>query len=138
MADCVTRSMGIGYPGGSLLLLGLVFASLAAWHRTLGTISVDSVREPRAELFYWITTTFSQTLGTALGDWTADASTFGYLGAAAIFGTILAVLAGLYFWTRVSHVFRRTDLDSAPAGWTPSRRGFQTLDLHLSPKLGPA
>lgn len=105
MADYATRSMGIGYPGGSLLLLGLVLISLATWHRTLGTISVDSVREPRAELFYWITITFSQTLGTALGDWTADANRFGYLGAAAIFGTMLAVLGGLYFWTRVSHVF---------------------------------
>ncbi len=105
MADYATRSMGIGYPGGSLLLFGLVLASLAAWYRTLGTISVDSVHEPRAELFYWVTITFSQTLGTALGDWTADLPGLGYLGAAAIFGSMLAVLAALYFWTRVSRVF---------------------------------
>lgn len=105
MADYATRSIGIGYPGGSLLLFGLVLASLAAWYRTLGTISVDSVHEPRAELFYWITITFSQTLGTALGDWTADLPGMGYLGAAAIFGTMLAMLAALYFWTRVSRVF---------------------------------
>lgn len=105
MADYATRSMGIGYPGGSLLLLGLVLASLAAWHSALGTISIDSVHEPRAERFYWITITLSQTLGTALGDWTADSNGLGYLGAAAVFGTMLAVVAGLYFWTKVSHVF---------------------------------
>lgn len=104
MADYATRSMGIGYAGGSALLFALVLASLAAWHRTLGTISVDSVREPKAETFYWLTITFSQTLGTALGDWTA-ATGLGYLGAAGIFVALLAVLAVLYFRTRVSRVF---------------------------------
>lgn len=104
MADYATRSLGIGYTGGSLLLLGLVLSSLYAWHRSLGTISVESVHEPRAETFYWITITFSQTLGTALGDWTADTGGLGYLGAAAIFGAMLAVLAGLYFLTRTSRV----------------------------------
>lgn len=105
MADFATRSLGIGYTGGSALLLGCVLASLFAWYRTLGSISVDTVREPKAELFYWLTITFSQTLGTALGDWTADTGGLGYLGAAAIFGAMLAVLAGLYFWTKTSRVF---------------------------------
>ena len=105
MADFATRSLGIGYTGGSALLLGCVLASLFAWYRTLGAISVDTVREPKAELFYWLTITFSQTLGTALGDWTADTGGLGYLGAAAIFGAMLAILAGFYFWTKASRVF---------------------------------
>ena len=104
MADFATRSLGIGYTGGSALLLGCVLASLFAWYRTLGSVSVDTVRESKAELFYWLTITFSQTLGTALGDWTADTGGLGYLGAAAIFGAMLAVLAGLYFWTKASRV----------------------------------
>jgi len=104
MADFATRSLGIGYPGGSLLLLGCVLASLYAWHRTLGTISVNSVVSPREETFYWVTITFSQTLGTALGDWIAD-SRLGYAGSAALFGAALMVLAGLYFRTGLSRVF---------------------------------
>ena len=103
LADFATRSLGLGYPGGSLLLLALVLAALGVWHRALGTISVASVHEPRAELYYWITITFSQTLGTALGDWVADGS-LGYLGAAAIFGGLLALVGAAYFWTRISHV----------------------------------
>lgn len=103
MADFATRSIGIGYPGGSLLLLALVLLSLIIWYRALGSISVATVHEPRAEVFYWITITFSQTLGTALGDWLADGP-LGYLGAAAIFGAALAVLALLYWRTAVSHV----------------------------------
>ena len=105
MADFATRSIGIGYAGGSALLLGCVLASLATWHRALGSISVETVSEPRAEAFYWVTITFSQTLGTALGDWTADTDGIGYSGAAVIFGAMLAVLAGLYYWRRVSRVF---------------------------------
>ena len=104
MADYATRSLGIGYTGGSLLLLALVLGSLFAWHRTLGSISVDTVSEPRAELFYWLTITFSQTLGTALGDWLADTGGLGYIGAAAFFAAALAVVAALYYWSRVSHV----------------------------------
>lgn len=103
MADFATRSLGIGYPGGSLLLLGLVLASLCVWHRSTGSISVATVHEPRAELYYWITITFSQTLGTALGDWLADGP-LGYLGAAGIFGSLLAILALLYFKSSVSRV----------------------------------
>jgi uncharacterized membrane-anchored protein len=103
MADFADRSLGIGYPGGSTLLLACVAGSLFAWHRTLGSVSVDTVRTARAELFYWITITFSQTLGTALGDWIAD-SWLGYGGGALVFGAALLVLFGLYQWSRVSHV----------------------------------
>jgi uncharacterized membrane-anchored protein len=103
LADFATRSIGLGYPGGSLLLLACVLLSLLAWHRTLGTVDVNRVAGGKAESFYWITITFSQTLGTALGDWIADAGP-GYLGGAAIFGAGLAILAVLYFMTAVSHV----------------------------------
>jgi len=103
LADFSTRSLGIGYPGGSLLLLACVLVSLFAWYRTLGTVDVNTVSTPGAECFYWITITFSQTLGTALGDWVADSGP-GYSGGALIFGAGLALLAALYFWTRVSHV----------------------------------
>jgi uncharacterized membrane-anchored protein len=110
MADYATRSMGIGYTGGSMLLFGAVLASLFVWHRSLGSISVETVHEPKAELFYWITITFSQTLGTALGDWAADLweagyPSFGYLGAAAMFAAALAVIALLYTRTAISHVY---------------------------------
>ncbi|HUO89670.1 MAG TPA: hypothetical protein VMU08_10880 [Rhizomicrobium sp.] len=103
MADFADRSLGIGYPGGSIVLFALVMASLAAWYFTEGTVSVQTVSTPRVEAFYWITITFSQTLGTALGDWAAD-SGLGYDGGALVFGAALAVIAALYFWTRVSHV----------------------------------
>jgi uncharacterized membrane-anchored protein len=103
MADFADRSLGIGYPGGSILLLACVGASLLAWYRTEGTVSVQTVNTPRVETFYWITITFSQTLGTALGDWAAD-SGLGYDGGALIFGALLAGVAAAYFWTRISHV----------------------------------
>lgn len=103
MADFSTRSLGIGYPGGSVLLLGCVLASLFVWYRAMGTISVQSVHEPRAELYYWLTITFSQTLGTALGDWIADGS-LGYAGSALIFGGMLAGLALAYYRTSISRV----------------------------------
>lgn len=103
MADFATRSLGIGYAGGSTLLLALVILSLFVWHRALGSISVQSVHEPRAETFYWATITFSQTLGTALGDWAADSGP-GYSGAALIFGGMLAIVAALYFWTSANRV----------------------------------
>jgi uncharacterized membrane-anchored protein len=103
LADFADRSLGIGYPGGSVLLLACVLLSLFAWHRTLGHIDVNRVTSPREETFYWITITFSQTLGTALGDWIADAG-LGYAGGALVFGAALAVLAVLYFRTKASHV----------------------------------
>jgi len=103
LADFADRSLGIGYLGGSLLLLALVLASLFAWHRALGTIDVNSVATPREEIFYWITITFSQTLGTALGDWVADSGA-GYGGGALLFGAGLLILAILYFATSTSRV----------------------------------
>jgi uncharacterized membrane-anchored protein len=104
LADFADRSLGIGYLGGSLLLLACVLLSLFVWRRTLGSVSVNTVTGPKEELFYWITITFSQTLGTALGDWAADGA-LGYAGGALTFGAGLAVLAALYAWTRVNRVF---------------------------------
>jgi uncharacterized membrane-anchored protein len=109
LADFADRSLGIGYPGGSLLLLACVLLSLFAWHRTLGTVDVNTITTPKAESFYWLTITFSQTLGTALGDWSADDLNeggwgLGYSGAALVFGAALAILAIVYFSTRVSRV----------------------------------
>lgn len=103
LADFADRSLDIGYLGGSLLLLACVLASLFVWHRTLGTVDVNTVTSPRQELFYWITITFSQTLGTALGDWIADAGV-GYSGGALVFGASLLALAVLYYTTKVSRV----------------------------------
>jgi uncharacterized membrane-anchored protein len=103
LADFADRSLGVGYPGGSLLLFACVLLSLFTWYKALGTVDVNTVTEPREETFYWITITFSQTLGTALGDWIADAG-LGYSGGAIVFGAGLLVLAILYFATRVNRV----------------------------------
>ena len=111
LADFADRSLGIGYPGGSLLLLACVLASLFAWHQALGTVNVNTVTSPRQETFYWITITFSQTLGTALGDWAADNASdggwgLGYGGGALVFGAGLLALAILHFTSRkVNRVF---------------------------------
>jgi len=102
LADFTNRSLGIGYAGGSTLLLGLLLASLFTWWRSTGTLAVDSVRDARSELFYWLTITFSQTLGTALGDWVADTRGLGYVAGIEIFGGLLALIALLYFTTRIS------------------------------------
>jgi uncharacterized membrane-anchored protein len=102
LADFADRSLGIGYAGGTLLLLALLLASLFVWHRSLGSISVSTVNSPRAEGFYWVTIMFSQTLGTALGDWTADTAGLGYAGAAMVFGGLLALVAAAYYWTAIS------------------------------------
>jgi len=102
LADFATRSLGIGYAGGSVLLLFLLIACLFAWYRAVGTVSVASINNARSEWFYWSTITFSQTLGTALGDWTADTADLGYLGAAGIFGALLLVLVGLHYFTKLS------------------------------------
>lgn len=104
MADFATRSLGIGYPGGSLLLFTTVLLSLGIWRWAVGSISSDSIHTPKVEAFYWITITFSQTLGTALGDWLADTGGLGYVGAALVFGAALAVVAGLYFRTTINRV----------------------------------
>lgn len=104
MADFADRSLGIGYAGGSLLLLACVFGSLLVWRMATGSVSVSTVHTPRAEAFYWLTITFSQTLGTALGDWIADETPLGYEGGALVFGAVLAVLAFAYWRTSVSRV----------------------------------
>ena len=104
MADFATRSLGIGYTGGSLLLFTCLMVVLALWYRSEGTISVNTVSTPRVEAFYWAAITFSQTLGTALGDWIADTGGLGYEGGALVFGAGLAVTAALYYWTEVSRV----------------------------------
>jgi uncharacterized membrane-anchored protein len=103
LADFADRSLGIGYPGGSLLLLACVLLSLFAWHRTLSSIDVNRIIGPREESFYWVTITFSQTLGTALGDWAADGG-LGYSGGAILFGAGLVVLTILYFATSISRI----------------------------------
>lgn len=105
MADFADRSLGIGYAGGSLLLLICVLATLAVWYWSLRSISVTTVATPKVEAFYWVAITFSQTLGTALGDWTADDTGLGYDGGALVFAAGLAVLAALYFFTKLSRVF---------------------------------
>jgi len=103
MADFADRSLGIGYTGGSLILLACVIGMLALWYWSQGTVSVTTVSTPKVEAFYWATITFSQTLGTALGDWAAD-SGLGFAGGALVFGAALAVVAAAYFWTSISHV----------------------------------
>lgn len=103
LADFADRSLGIGYAGGTSVLLALLLASLLIWYLTLGTVAVGSISSPRAEAFYWITIMFSQTLGTALGDWTADTAGLGYTGGAIVFSALLALVAAAYFWTRISH-----------------------------------
>jgi uncharacterized membrane-anchored protein len=102
LADLADRSLGIGYAGGSLLLLALLIAALVAWYLTLGSVSFRTVTYPSAELFYWVTIMFSQTLGTALGDWTADTMGLGYAGAAGIFGGALLAIPTAYFRTSIS------------------------------------
>lgn len=102
LADFADRSLGIGYPGGTTLLLALLLLSLFVWYRAMGTVSVASVHTPKAEMFYWVTIMFSQTLGTALGDWTADTIGLGYVGGIIVFGTLLAVLAAAYYWSTIS------------------------------------
>jgi len=104
MADFADRSLGIGYTGGSTLLLACVLFTLWLWHRSEGTVSVSTVNTPRVEVFYWATITFSQTLGTALGDWMADDTGLGYTGAALVFGAALALVAAAYFWSSISRV----------------------------------
>ncbi len=104
LADFLTRSVGIGYTGGSAILLVCVIASLLIWKWSTGSISIETVNTPKVEIFYWVTIMFSQTLGTALGDWVADNDALSYLGAAAIFGSILLVVALLYFFTSGSRV----------------------------------
>lgn len=104
LADFADRSLGIGYTGGAALLFMLLIASLAIWYQTLGSVAINTVSTPKAEMFYWLTIMFSQTLGTALGDWTADTKGLGYVGAAMIFSVLLGVVVVVYLWTNVSRI----------------------------------
>ena len=102
LADFADRSLGIGYAGGSTLLLALLLGTLFLWHRTLGSVSVNTVSSPKVEIFYWVTIMLSQTLGTALGDWTADTADLGYTGAAMLFGVLLGLVVVAYYWSNIS------------------------------------
>jgi len=104
LADFADRSLGIGYNGGSTLLLLCLLLTLASWYWSQGTISVNTVSTPKVEAFYWAAITFSQTLGTALGDWIADTGGLGYEGGALVFGAGLAILVAAYYWTDISKV----------------------------------
>lgn len=103
LADYADRSLGIGYTGGATLLFLLLMASLAIWYRTLGSVSVENISSSKAEMFYWLTIMFSQTLGTALGDWTASTAGLGYGGSAMVFSALLLLVVAAYFWTKISH-----------------------------------
>ena len=105
MADFADRSLGIGYTGGTALLLVLLLGTLGLWYRVHGTLAVESVANPRVEAFYWTAITFSQTLGTALGDWAADSGGLGYRGGVLVFAGALVVIAALYFFTHLSRVW---------------------------------
>lgn len=105
MADFADRSLGIGYPGGSALLLACVLGILALWRWSEGSVSVSTVNTPRTEAFYWATITFSQTLGTALGDWMADDTGLGYEGAALVFAAALTLVVATYYWTSLSRAW---------------------------------
>jgi uncharacterized membrane-anchored protein len=102
LADYADRSLGIGYAGGTSLLFALLMTSLFVWYGSLGSVSVDTVNAPRTEMFYWVTIMFSQTLGTALGDWTASTAGLGYRGGAIVFCALLGAVAAAYYWTKIS------------------------------------
>jgi uncharacterized membrane-anchored protein len=102
LADFADRSLGVGYAGGASLLLALLMTSLVIWHQSLGSVAVDTVSSPKAEMFYWVTIMFSQTLGTALGDWTADSAALGYGGGALVFAALLALIVVAYYTTSLS------------------------------------
>jgi len=102
MADFADRSLGIGYTGGTAILFVLLMASLFIWRRTMGSVAIDTVSSPKSEMFYWVTIMFSQTLGTAMGDWMSDSMEIGYLGSVGVFGTMLAIIALCYYRTKVS------------------------------------
>lgn len=102
LADFFDRSIGIGYAGGSTVLALLLVGTLLLWRWSLGSVALESIRSPKAEVFYWATILFSQTLGTALGDWTADKTGLGYQGAALVFAAGLAIVAAAYYWTEIS------------------------------------
>ena len=130
MADFADRSLGVGYAGGSSILLFCLLATLGLWYWSLGSISVDTVSTPKAEVFYWAAITFSQTLGTALGDWMADSTGLGYEGGALVFGAALTVVGAGYFWTNLSRVtlFWAAFILTRPLGAIPSATSWTSLE----------
>ncbi len=127
LADLVDRSLGVGYLGGSLILFVLLLASLGLWHRSLGSVSIKNLASRKAQIFYWTTIMFSQTLGTALGDWAADSKTgfgLGYEGGALVFAAGLAIVAAAYFWTKISRHKLRSGRGIHPhaTAWGHGRR----------------
>ena len=139
MADFADRSLGIGYTGGSSLLFLCLMAVLGLWYWSLGSISVETVSTPKVETFYWAAITFSQTLGTALGDWMADSTGLGYEGGALVFAAGLAALTALYYWTNVSRVllFWAAFILTRPLGATVGDFLDKPLD-HGGPRVEPA
>lgn len=103
LADLADRSLGIGYAGGTTTLFILLMVSLFLWYRTLGSVAIETVGSPKSEVFYWVTIMFSQTLGTALGDWAADTAGLGYGGGVIMFGAMLAAIGAAYYWSKLSH-----------------------------------
>ena len=103
MADYADRSLGIGYVGGSLILFAMLMLVLALWRYVVGSVSVNNITSPRVEIFYWAAILFSNTLGTALGDFLADSSGLGYEGGALVFAAMLVLIAAAYFFTQISH-----------------------------------
>ena len=143
MADFADRSLGIGYAGGSSILFAGVILTLALWYWSLGSISVNTVNTPKVEAFYWAAITFSQTLGTALGDWMADSTGLGYEGGAIVFAAGLVVIAALYYWTSVSRVllFWAAFILTRPLGATVGDFFDKPLSqggLHLSRPIASA
>ncbi len=146
LADFFDRSLGIGYLGGSLSLFSLVIATIGLWYWTLGSVSIQTVVSPKVEAFYWTTIMFSQTLGTALGDWMADDTGLGYNGSALVIAVVLVGVAGLYFFTRVSRtlLFWAAFILTRPLGATIansfdkpiSQGGLDVSDLRASAVLG--
>ena len=146
LADFFDRSLGIGYLGGSLSLFSLVMATIGLWYWTLGSVSIQTVVAPKVEAFYWTTIMFSQTLGTALGDWMADDTGLGYNGSALLIAVVLAVVAGLYFFTGVSRtlLFWAAFILTRPLGATiansfdkpVAQGGLAVGDLKASAVLG--
>jgi uncharacterized membrane-anchored protein len=142
LADFFDRSIGIGYLGGSLSLLSLVLITLGFWYKSLGSVDIETIVTPKAEIFYWSTIMFSQTLGTALGDWMADSTPLGYNGSALLIAAVLVVLGVLYFFSKVSRTFLfwAAFILTRPLGATlansldkaPAKGGLGISDLTLS------
>lgn len=104
MSDYMDRTLGLGYSKGTALLISILIITLAIWRLSERTLSVDQIKTPKAELFYWIAILFSNTLGTALGDFLADSSGLGFAGGAALIGGLLLLIVWAYFYTTISRI----------------------------------